>query len=214
MIIRLSLILILTACFTNTTVLARDIQFPATKLGVYQFQFHGAKYELEDQDSGDDGSEVLVGNVIFLERILLDVFAIGLKYGSGLTRTLELKLGDDDVTIEETASYQALELKTYADKHWKEGFKPYLAVGYGILTTSSAISIEPDSGTASDETTGQSIPIKSWCIGFDYILWSFILRAEIGQTNGSRIDLESSTTYQADYDYDTQTIALALGYLF
>jgi hypothetical protein len=193
---------------------AQEVQFPSNKIGVYQFEFHGAKYELDDRTSSGDASNTLSGNVFFVERILLDVFAIGIKAGSGLKRTLEFNLGTNDIKVEETASYQALEFKTYGTKHWKEGFKPYLAVGYGMLTTTSTVSIESDAGAESEETTTATIPLKSWCIGFDYILWSIILRMEIGQTNGKRIDLESSTTYQAEYDYDTETAALAIGYIF
>ncbi len=193
---------------------AQDIVFPSNKIGVYLFEFQGPVYELDNLTTKESGSEKLSGTVLFYERILSDVFTLGIKYGSGMTRTLEFDIGSSEVTIEETVSYQALEIKSYGTNHRKGGFKPYLAVSYGMLTATSTISTSPESGSIAEDETTAVIPIKAWCIGFDYILWKIAFRMEIGQSNGSRNDLESSDTYRAKYQYDTTTAGVALAYFF
>ncbi len=193
---------------------AQNIVFPANKLGVFYWELGSPKYTLDNQTSDDNDSKALAGPVVFYERILTDVFTISLKYGSGLKREMNIDLGTDEINIRETASYQAIEIKSYGTNHRKSGFKPYLAVSYGMLSTSSSITTKPASGATSEDETKAVIPIKAWCLGIDYILWKLAFRLEFGQTNGERIDRESSDTYQASYDFNTVTSGIGLAYFF
>lgn len=211
---RVSFLLICSLLTAFHTVPAQDFVFPANKLGVFYWELRSPKYTLDNQTVEDDASKAFAGPVMYYERILTDVFTIGIKYGSGLRREMNIELGTDEVNIKETASYQALEIKSYATTHRKGGFKPYLAVSYGMLSTTSSITIKPVAGATTEDETKAVVPIKAWCLGIDYILWKLAFRLEIGQSNGDRLDRESSDTYQAIYDFNTFTSGAGLAYFF
>lgn len=211
---KISFLLICSLLAVFHSVLAQNIVFPANKLGVFYWELRAPKYTLDNQTDDGSDSKAMAGPVLYYERILSDVFTIGLKYGSGLRREMNIKLGNDEVNIKETASYQALEFKSYGTKHRKSGFKPYLAVSYGMLSTTSSITTKPSAGAATEDETKAVIPIKAWCLGVDYLLWKLAFRLEIGQSNGDRIDRESSDTYQATYDFNSFTSGIGLAYFF
>lgn len=211
--IRVFAIVLLLAIFPMAAP-AQDIVYPSLKLGVYQQQFQEGTLTLDDQANEKTEKGTLIGYVFFVEKVIYDVFAVGVKSGSSLARTINYEIGTSDVTVEESAAYTALEFKTYSDNHRKNGFKAFLSVSYGTLTTQSEITTQPSAGSASTDTTGATIPIRAWSVGFDYILGFMVARLEAGQANGNRSDLEGGSTYRATYNYDSTTAAFALGILF
>lgn len=195
--------------FSTMCSFAQDIVFPGNKIGVFYQEIQGAEYKLDNQTQKKKDSDTLIGNVAFYERAVTDVFWIEARVGSGFQRKMEFRLGGTDTTVEETASYWILNFKTYSANHWKDGLKAYLAAGMGSLTTNSSIT----AGSTSDKTAA-SIPFSTVSVGIDYIWGSFAARIELGRINGERDDLESSSTYYANYYYHASTVGYALYYFF
>ncbi len=187
-----------------TNLFAAAPKIPKNKAGALYHTHATGNFKLEEQSSGsqDVASNRLIGFGIFYERLILDRFSAGFKYGYGLERNMSMTVGTNKVEILETASFWEFEFKAFVRDNLRPGFKPFLGVGWGTYTAASTLSIIPSSGTNTEENTSASIPFTVLSMGFDYVFGFGGCRLEGGMTSGKRTDLKGSSTYYATYDYN------------
>lgn len=191
---------------------AAKLEVPKNKAGATHHTYSTGEFTLSSQSTSDSGaaSVNLIGFALFYERLFLDRFSAGFKYGFGLERSQELEVGTSTLKVLETASFWALEFRAYISDNLNPGFKPFMGVSYANYTVKSAISILPASGSITEDETSASIPVTVLSFGADYTFGFGGIRLEIGQATGKRNDLESSTDYYASYIYDGSIIGISV----
>ncbi len=208
----LSVLLFCFIAFGNSSVEAAAPKIPKSKIGATHHTHSTGDFKLEEQGSTNAGSasESLVGFAFFYERLFLDRFSAGFKYGYGLERSMEMKVGTSDLEILESATFWSLEFRAFVRDNIRPGLKPYLGVSYGNYTVKSVITIIPETGATTEEETSATIPFTMLAFGADYTFGFGGIRLEFGQTTGKRNDLEGSATYYASYDYDGSVVGISV----
>lgn len=176
---------------------------PGNKFGANYNVITAASYTLTsktDSRQSDTGSENVIGAVLLYENVLSSKFAWGLKYGYQLTRNMDLTVGSNDLSVEETTSYWLIDVKAYQKDHISGGLKPFLGVGFGNMTVTSTITENSSSSTETETTdTSAIIPITTISGGIDYFMDAGGFRLEAGFITGEKSDLESHDDYKANY---------------
>ena len=190
----------------------RKIKVPKSKIGATHHTHSTGDFELDEKASTSDGSisSPLVGFALFYERLFLDKFSAGFKYGYGLERSMETTVGTNDLEILETASFWSLEFRAFVKDNIRPGLKPFLGVAYGNYSVNSTITIIPSAGAETEEETSATIPFTMLSFGADYTFGFGGIRLEVGQTTGKRNDLDGSDTYRVTYNYDGSIVGISV----
>ena len=191
----------------------RKVKEPKNKLGVAQYRHTGAIYELQSVSTGaiTTGTGVMVGPAFFYERVFKSRFSAGLKYSTGLDRSLSLSLDGSAISVVETTTLTSFDFKAYFKDHSAPGFKPYLGVGWGTLASTSAVTTTAAGSSSSSEgSTTATVPITSLNFGFDYVMEFGAVRFDLGNATGSRRDLTSHSAYKANYTMDGSSVAIGV----
>jgi hypothetical protein len=198
--------------FGTGILFAATPKVPKTKFGATHHTHTTGDYTLTEQGTGNTGSASgsLVGFALFAERLFLDRFSAGFKYGYGLERSFEMQVGTSSLEVLENATFWALEFRAFAKDNISTGLKPFLGVSYGNYTVTSTITIIPTTGSTSEEQTGATIPYTMLSAGADYTFGFGGIRIEAGQVTGKRNDLESSSVYYAAYNYNGSIVGISV----
>lgn len=198
---------------TTENAYAAKPKIPKNKAGAtHHTHSAGTNQGFTEQGTSNTGTitDNMVGFAVFYERLFLDRFSAGFKYGYGLERNSQITVGTNNLEVLETASFWALEFRAYFEDHLRPGIKPFLGVGYGNYTATSTIKVIPTSGSVTEDETTATIPFTSLSAGADYTFGFGGVRLELGQSTGKRSDLESSSTYYATYDYTASIVGISV----
>ncbi|OGG96440.1 MAG: hypothetical protein A2508_00770 [Candidatus Lambdaproteobacteria bacterium RIFOXYD12_FULL_49_8] len=182
---------------------------PGNKLGVAYFALSGTEYTLQSSTSITTGSEPMVGPAFFYERVFLSRFSAGVKYASGLDRSLDMWIDGNTVSIVEKTVLTSFDFKAYFKDHSSSGLKPYLGVGFGNLVSSSVVTTIAASGNTEGNTSA-TVPTTTLNLGADYLLEFGAVRFDFGTTTGRRRDLDGHTTYKALYKMDGASFSVGV----
>jgi hypothetical protein len=196
----------------SLSVEAAKPKIPKSKIGATHHTHSTGDFELDETASSASGSASapMVGFALFYERLFLDRFSAGFKYGYGLERSMEASVGTNDLEILETASFWSLEFRAFVKDNIRPGLKPFLGVTYGNYSVKSVITIIPSTGTTTEEETAATIPFTMLSFGADYTFGFGGVRLEVGQSTGKRNDLEGSSTYRTTYNYDGSVVGISV----
>lgn len=189
----------------------RKVKEPKNKIGFSQINHTGAIYELESASTTqvDTDTGKMVGLGIFYERVFQSRFSAGLKYSTGLDRSLNLNIDGNRVSVVEATKLTSFDFKAYFKDHSAAGLKPYLGVGWGTMVSTSTVTTIATSGNTEGTTTA-SVPITSLNLGFDYLMEFASVRFDLGNATGSRRDLTSHSAYKANYTMDGSSVAIGV----
>lgn len=185
---------------------------PKTKIGATHHTHATGDYTLTEQSTGSNGSASgnLIGFAFFAERLFLDRFGAGFKYGYGVERSFDMQVGTSSLEVLENATFWSLEFRAYVKDNISTGLKPFLGVSYGNYSVTSTITVIPLTGSTSEEQTTATIPFTMLSAGADYTFGFGGVRLEAGQVTGKRNDLESSSVYYAAYNYNGSVVGISV----
>ena len=204
--ILLALVLILAA---SPAMAQRKKKEPKNKLGVAYYTLSGAEYTLQSTTDISTATGNMIGPAFFYERVFLSRFSAGLKYATGLDRSMDLNLDGNTVSVVETTALASFDFKAYFKNHESPGMKPYLGVGFGTLTSSSEVTTITSTSNDTGNTSA-TVPITTLNFGFDYMMEFGAVRVDLGTTSGRRRDLEGHSDYKALYQMDGTSVAIGV----
>lgn len=182
------------------------------KMGATYLNHSGGTYTLGEKTSGnqDSASDSMVGTTFFYERIFYSRFSMGFAYSPLLEKSLDMKVGTNIINVIEKTTYSVFDFKAFFREHTRPGFKPFLGVGFGTYSVASAMLITDSANVTTEDATTASIPVTMLNLGFDYTMTNTGIRMEMNQVTGTRRDLESSDTYNANYRVDGTSVGIAV----